>query len=360
MQIREHVPLAPYTTFHIGGPAQYFVNVASDHELREAVAFAKDRRLPIFILGGGSNVLIADEGFPGLVIKLQNAEISIVSEDYANHLVHIEVSAGTLWDVFVEYAIAGDLYGIENLSGIPGTVGGAVVANIGAYGAECADTLISAEVLCPDGQIKIFQKEECRFAYHESIFSDLPGYIVLRATFALHTSPTQGVRYKDHRFDVSKLLKEHEVPTLRAVREAILSVREQKGALIMEGRMGFRCAGSFFHMPHVSKEQYRYVLMQAKKIDPQKEAELRPWAWEKSDGAYKIAPGFLLEYTEFQKGYRRFGVGISPLHTLSVVNFGDASAEEVARLAHDMQHAVEKLFHIVLEQEVEYIGKIKL
>jgi UDP-N-acetylmuramate dehydrogenase len=143
------------------------------------------------------------------------------------------------------------------------------------------------------------------------------------------------------------------------VRDAVLTMREEKGSLIMPGRFSLKSAGSFFHMPFVPPQQYEKVVARARALDAGKEEQLRPWAWQQSDGSYKVAPGFLLEYTEFRMGYVRGEVGISPRHTLSIINVSGGSAADIAVLARDMQDAVEKIFGIRLEREVEYIGDVE-
>ena len=184
-------------------------------------------------------------------------------------------------------------------------------------------------------------------------------YIIVRAAFALSTDPTASPSYRDNRFYMAALAAElGRTPSQKEIRESVLNMREEKGSLIMKGRLSYKSAGSFFHMPFVSSEKYIKVVERARELDAEKEEKLRPWAWKQSDGFYKIAPGFLLEYTEFQKGYTRGTVGISPRHTLSIINVEDARAKDIAQLARDMSDAIEKIFGIKLEREVEYIGDI--
>jgi len=356
MNIQEHVPLAPLTTLGVGGEARFFVSAQSSEEVAEALAFARANSLPVFMLGGGSNILIADTGFNGLVIAVR---MQGIKEEMHSDRTQITVGAGVIWDELVVWTIEHGYIGLECMSGVPGTVGGAVVVNLGCYGAQCSDTFIQAEVLDTQDQrneIKIMKKEECNFSYHESMFSQSPGrYLVLQVTFSLSTSGTSRLSYRDNRFDLEALATAsgHE-PTLKDVRTAILKMRGEKGML--SGY--YKSAGSFFHMPFVPEEKYADVMRRARKLDAKKEERLRPWAWKQPDGSYKVAPGFLLEYTEFQKGYVRGEVGISPRHTLSLINVGHASARDIMEFARAMQDAVEKVFGIHLEREVEYIGEV--
>jgi len=354
MTVQEHVPLAPLTTLGVGGTARFFIEAQSVAEAVEALAFTRERALPLFVLGGGSNIVVADKGFDGLVLVPRMAHVAFKKQ---GGVVHATVGAGAVWDEFVAQAAARGYAGIECLSGIPGTVGGAVVANLGAYGAQCSDTLVSVDVLdradaaCA---VRTFRKDECAFSYHDSMFSHADGrFVVLEARFELQGSGTSRSSYEGNRFNLAALAASlgHE-PTLDEVRAAILRMRANKGMLAGS----YRSAGSFFHLPFVSVEKYAETVAIARAHDAEKEETLRPWAWEQPDGSYKLASGFLLEYTEFQKGYVRGPVGISPKHTLAVINRGNARAQDIADLARDMQDAVEKKFGIRLEREVEYVG----
>ena len=360
--MREHVPLAPLTTFGIGGTARFFIEVQSVEEITEALAFARANSLPFFVLGGGSNIVIADSGFDGLVLAICIAGIMTENKDDGKILV--TTGAGVVWDDFVLWTINHGLAGLECMSGIPGTVGGALVANLGAYGAQCSDTFMNAEVIDArdkSGKVHVINKEECNFSYHDSMFGSAHGrYIIARATFLLSADSVVTPSYKDNRFDMTTLItKSNRGPTIADIRNAVLDVREQKGSLIMKDRMSYKCAGSFFHMPFVSSEEYAEIVKRAQELDAKKEEILRPWAWEQSNGTYKIAPGFLLEYTEFKKGYIRGEVGVSPRHTLTIINIKNANAQDIARLAADMQNAVEKIFKLRLEREVEYVGEVE-
>ncbi len=358
--VRENVALAPFTTFRIGGAARYFIEAQSEDDIREALEFARAKNLELFVLGGGSNILIADGGFNGVVIRMNMQ--SITSETHGDRE-WVTAGAGVSWDELVAWTITKNLSGLECLSGIPGSVGGAVVANLGAYGAQCSDTFVHARALDTNDrtEIKIIANKDCDFSYHDSMFGHTGGrYIILQATFALSTNPAAQPSYKDNRFNMAALHgRLGHTPTQEEVRESVLSMREQKGALIQQGRLSFKSAGSFFHMPFVSAEEYVQITERVRVLDSSKEEQLRPWAWKQTDGTYKIAPGFLLEYTEFHKGYVRGAAGISPLHTLSIINVAGASAKDIAELARMMQDAVEKIFGIHLEREVEYIGEVE-
>ncbi len=360
MKFEENVPLAPLTTLHTGGPSRFFTEAKSVEEVWSALDRARTERLSVAILGGGSNMLVADKGFDGLVLAIR---IPGIAFEISGNQARITVGAGMAWDEVVVWAIENGFAGFECLSGVPGTVGGGVVANLGCYGAQLSDTFVSAEVFDTEHLeqgIQILKKENCNFSYHNSVFGEMPGrYVVLRATFTLVVGGPVRVAYADNRFNLSALAEKNGyTPTLEAVRDEILSVREQKGQLHMPDRICYQSAGSFFHMPFVSESAYQKVLAQAHQLDGEKELRLRPWAWVQPDGSYKLAPGFLLEYTEFQKGYQRGLVGISPRHILTIINLGGAQAKDIAELAGDMCASVQNIFGIRLEREVEYIGNV--
>lgn len=362
MNLHEHVSLAPLTTLSVGGAARFFVEVESMEDVTEALDFAHTRKLPLFVLGGGSNIVVSDEGFDGLVLAMRLPGITTLAD--GDHTL-VTVGAGVVWDEFVVWSIEQNLKGLECMSGVPGTVGGAVVANLGAYGAQVSDTFMHAGVIDTQddrNELQTIQKEECNFSYHDSMFGHSNGrYIIMRATFALSHNPTANLSYRDNRFDMTTLAtKLGHQPSQREVRESVLAMREEKGSLMMKGRVSYKSAGSFFHMPFVSPQMYAQVEARARALDASKEEKLRPWAWKQADGSYKVAPGFLLEYTEFHKGYVRGSVGISPRHTLSIINVANARAEDITQLASLMQDAVEKIFGIHLEREVEYVGFSKV
>lgn len=361
MTPRENVSLAELTTFHLGGVARFLFECSTEEEVRDALKFAKERAVPVCVLGGGSNVLISDTGFNGVVIR---PTLPGITQEADGAYERVTAGAGVSWDELVRTSVDTGLSGFECLSGIPGTVGGAVVQNIGAYGAAVEDTFLYADVIdctLPGFAKRRFQKEECNFSYHDSVFGKESGrYIVLSAAFALSRGRTQLPTYRDNRFDAAAFVKKnHREPTLADVRASILEIRTEKGLLARAGEKPFLSAGSFFHMPLVTGEAYARIRDTAVRLDADKELTLRPWAWEQEDGTYKLAPGFLLEFTKFKKGYRQGAVGISPKHILTILNEDGGTAREIATLAHEMRQAVQHQFGVRLTREVEYIGDIE-
>ncbi len=253
MIILENVALAPLTTLKVGGPARYFVEASTTEEVQEAVAFSKSRNLPLFILGGGSNLVVADSGWPGLVLKVA---ISGIKHTHEREKILLDVGAGEEWDKFVATMVGRNLAGVECLSGIPGSVGGTPVQNVGAYGQEVSQTIESLEVLnIPSGELCEMSNQECGFQYRTSIFnSSARGqFIVLRVSYALTPGGAPHLEYAD--------LKKHfegwqETPTLADTREAVRKIRAAKGMLIVDGDNDCRSAGSFFKNPVLSATNF--------------------------------------------------------------------------------------------------------
>ncbi len=246
MQVHQHVPLAPLTTFQVGGPARYFVEARGESDVCAAVAEARSREWPLFVLGGGSNLVISDAGWPGLVLKIA---LTGIAERRDGACMLFDAAAGEDWDRFVAHTVARDCAGIECLSGIPGTVGGTPVQNVGAYGQDVSETITSVRVLdTAAGEIRDLENRDSGFAYRTSIFNtrERGRYIVLRVSFALMPGGSPHIEYAD--------LKRHFAgrstpPTLAETREAVRAIRLGKAMLIVPGDDDCRSAGSFFKNP---------------------------------------------------------------------------------------------------------------
>src|SRR5437868_4268766 len=221
MLIQENVPLAPLTTFRVGGPARYFVQSASPEDVRSAVDLARSRNLPLFVLGRGSNLVVADSGWPGLVLRVAIGGITTQNTDAPSNAVLFNVGAGVNWDDFVAQAVVQNCAGVECLSGIPGSVGGTPVQNVGAYGQEVSDTIESVLTLdLRDGQVRELCNEACRFQYRTSIFntSERGRYIILRVTYALTPGDEPAILYADlKKYFTGRSTQ----PTLAETREAV-------------------------------------------------------------------------------------------------------------------------------------------
>lgn len=349
MQLQENVPLAPLTTFQIGGPARYFVEAKIASEVREAVAWAQSRNLPLFVLGGGSNLLVSDAGWLGLVLKISIEGIEQRAGDHDGKLL-FDVGAGESWDNFVAHAVLKDCAGVECLSGIPGSVGGTPVQNVGAYGQEVSGTIDSVEVFdLRDNQVRELCNEACGFAYRSSIFNttERGRFIILRATYALAPGSEPHLAYAD--------LQRHfegrdRSPSLAEVREAVRQIRARKGMLIVDGDPDCRSAGSFFKNPVLWEQQHEAL----KALAGAKRLTLPSYpALEKN---HKVSAAWLVEHSGFSRGYVSGHVGISSKHTLAIINRGGATAAEVIALKNQIQQRVEEIWGVCLDPEPVLVG----
>jgi UDP-N-acetylmuramate dehydrogenase len=350
VQLLENIPLAPLTTFRIGGPARYFVEAGNISEAQEAIAFAHSRDLPLFVLGGGSNLVVADSGWSGLVLKVALQGIEQRSGHDQDGNVVFDVGAGESWDRFVSRAVIARCSGVECLSGIPGSVGGTPVQNVGAYGQEVAETIESVQVLdLRDGQVRELCREACGFGYRASIFNttERGRFIVLRVTYALKPEGSPRMAYAD--------LKRHfegreTAPNLAETREAVRHIRALKGMLIVAGDADCQSAGSYFKNP---------VLSEAQHDDLKKRAGARGLtvpSYPALETHKKISAAWLVERSGFTKGYGFGRVGISRKHALAIVNRGGATAADVLALQEQIQQRVEEIWGIYLEPEPVMVG----
>jgi UDP-N-acetylmuramate dehydrogenase len=347
VHIRENVPLAPYTTLQVGGPARYFIDARSEAEILDALSHAHDHSLEVLVLGGGSNLVVSDAGWPGLVLKI--AVRGIASESQNGKRI-FTAGAGEDWDKLVAESIVQNCAGIECMSGIPGTVGGTPVQNVGAYGQEVAETITSVRVIeSSTGKTRDMSSAECGFAYRTSVFnSSAKGrYIVTRVCYALAPGGTPRVEYADlKRYFASS----NSAPDLGRVREAVRSIRASKAMLISPNDDDSRSAGSFFKNPIISPAEYERIA--SLPIC----REQKPPQFVAPDGQVKVSAAWLVEHSGFAKGYTAGRVGISRKHSLAIVNRGAATAAEVVALKNKVQEAVSKVFGIELNPEPVFVG----
>jgi UDP-N-acetylmuramate dehydrogenase len=349
LKIDENVTLAPFTTFRVGGRARYFTDVRSEKELREALEFASDARIGVFVLGGGSNVLISDSGFKGLVIRIALRGISRMDlpDSGSGHPVMITAMAGEDWDEFVGWSVERDLGGIECLSGIPGLVGGTPIQNVGAYGQEVSETIVSVRTLDRiTREVRDISRDECGFGYRRSIFNTVAKerYIVLSVTYELRKGGPPKIAYKDLQESVG------DDATLKDVRAAVRRIRASKGMLVRQGGADARSAGSFFKNPIVGPEVLGAIA--AKAAAEGLEVPKFP-----ADGDnVKVPAAWLIEQSGFQKGYTKGNAGLSTVHALALTNRGGASAAEIVALRDEISQRVEDLWGVTLEPEPNFIG----
>jgi UDP-N-acetylmuramate dehydrogenase len=351
LNIQEFVPLAPYTTLQIGGPARFLCEVDGEAQIAEAVSFAKARNLPLFVLGGGSNLLVSDAGFDGVVLRMRVPIAKGERRDRESVL--LEVGAGENWDDVVRYAVDCGYAGIECLAGIPGDVGGTPVQNVGAYGQEVAETIV--QVRAYDLETGVFvdlDHEACRFGYRRSLFNvEARGrYIVTAVTYKLRPGGEPALRYADIRRHFAAQLEGGRQPSLREVYEAVRSIREQKGMLVGQGGPDGRSAGSFFKNPVIPSRTLPEIALRAGRR-PEEIPQ-----YPASDGRVKLAAAWLVEQAGFHKGFAMGRAAISSRHTLALVNLGDASAAELIALRDAVMTAVKDKFAVQLEQEPVMLG----
>lgn len=333
-----NVPLAPHTTFQTGGAAEYFTTVTSEAALQAALATASAATLPVTILGGGSNVLVADTGVAGCVIK--NAITGWRVSHQSDAQVHLSVGAGLVWDDVVADTVAAGWWGLENLSAIPGSVGATPIQNVGAYGVEVADRIVAVEAVQREsGAVRHFDVTECAFAYRDSYFKTDAGrgWVVTAVTFALSSEPQPQLQYRDlaERFA-------HETPSLAAIRAAVCDIRAAK----FPDWHQVGTAGSFFKNPIIPAEQF--VALQTRY------PELPGFAVD--DAQVKVSLGWILDKICDLRGHYEGVVGCYEGQALVVVQRGGATSVEVTQFAHDVAARVRAATGIDIAWEVTPLG----
>lgn len=331
--------LSKFTTLRVGGPAAQIIHAKTEAELISAVKAADDSKTPLLILGGGSNVLISDNGFTGTVVRVETSGNSFEIDACSGGT--LTVSAGADWDEFVAFTIEKGLANLESLSGIPGTVGGSPIQNIGAYGHEVSEVI--ARVRTYDRklqEVKTFTASECKFGYRTSIFkAELNRYVILDVTFQLRIGEASlpiGYTELANELDVEIGARVN----INKVRDAVLKLRSAKGMLINEG---INSAGSFFMNPILDKGAAEKLPSDAPR-------------WPMPDGKVKTSAAWLMEHAGVNKGDQLAGAQISPKHVLALSNSGDATAKDLIELAKSAQEKVRAKFGIILQSEVQLVG----
>ncbi len=351
--IRNDMPLTPLTTLGVGGPARHYLLAESPEDVIAGVGWAATRGLPLLILGGGSNLVVADEGFPGLVLHLATRG---VEKRVVGDAVELTVAAGEEWDDVVALAVDRGWAGIECLSGIPGRVGATPIQNVGAYGQEIAETLLRLEALdLASGERATFCREECGFTYRNSRFKqdDRNRYVLLSATFRLRPQGPPSVRYPELVTYLSD--RGLERPSLGDVRQAVLALRRRKAMVFDPGDPDSRSVGSFFTNPIVEAAQAAAIEAHLRRAGLLTEDDRMP-SFPASDGRSKLSAAWLIERAGFPKGYASGGVGISARHSLALVNRGGGTARDIVELARRIRGAVHERFGIDLEPEPVLVG----
>ncbi len=349
MNVSANIPLAPLTTLGVGGSARFFVEAPDESSVLEAFEWARRRQLAVRVLGGGSNLVIGDEGVDGLVVRMA---LCGVATREANSAVELTASAGEPWDALVRATVERDWAGLECLSGIPGLVGATPIQNVGAYGQDVSETVTAVRVLdTTGGRVTTLSNHECGFAYRDSKFkSGVTGrYVVLSVTYRLRPGGAPTVRYAD----VEKHLERRGIqsPSLADVRGSVLAIRRAKSMVLdSPDDPNRRSCGSFFTNPIVSAAQAAEVAARA--VDP---AIPR---WPEPDGRVKLSAAWLIERAGFKRGHAEGPVGLSTRHSLAVVAHEGARARDVVAFARRLQAAVEERFGIRLRPEPVFWGSI--
>ncbi len=336
MIINKNVDLSPLTTLRVGGFAKYIANIRSEDDLKEALLISEEANIPVFVLGGGSNVLISDSGFGGIVLKIEL--LGKIFEE-RNENVFVTVSAGEDWDTFVKETVAKSLWGIENLSGIPGSIGATPIQNVGAYGVEVSDIIEWVEIYDKNERLfKKLNKIECEFSYRSSLLKEESNFIVTRVCFKLSKNKNLKCEYKD----VNYYLKENKIknPSISDMRKAILYIRSNKFPNL--SKVG--TAGSFFKNPIITKEEFNNL---------RKAFEDLP-GFDISNGCVKVPLAWILEELGW-KDVKKGNVGTFIKQPLVLVAYKNATANEIISFAKEIKEDIKDKTGINIYNEVTFV-----
>jgi UDP-N-acetylmuramate dehydrogenase len=344
---REQVPLAGYSTLGVGGPARYFLEAREETDVLAALGWGASRGVPVRVLGGGSNLVVADAGVDALVVKLGLR--GVTHREVAGG-VEVTAAAGEPWDPLVARAVGQDWAGLECLSGIPGLVGATPIQNVGAYGQDVSQTIVAVRALDrSSGEVVTLDAGACGFAYRASAFKNrVPDrYLILSVTYRLVPGGAPAVRYAE----LARYLEARGLatPSLAEVRAAVLAIRRAKSMVLDDlGDENRRSCGSFFVNPVVPAADAARV--EARAGDP---AMPR---WPERDGRVKLSAAWLIERAGFHRGETDGSVGLSTRHTLAVVAHAGATARDVVRFARQLRAGVEARFGVRLVPEPVFWG----
>jgi UDP-N-acetylmuramate dehydrogenase len=344
--LQEQVALADWCTLDVGGPARWFVSAASEATIVEALGWADAHHVEVIVLGGGSNVVIADDGFPGLILQIAIRGIDRMAEGATTLF---SVGSGEPWDEFVASTVEAGCAGLECLSGIPGLVGGTPVQNVGAYGQEVSSTIRSVRAIETASRRSVtIEAQECGFGYRTSRFKhvDAGRFIVTAVEYALSQNGAPTIAYAD----VVKYFGDRAgaAPSLSDVRAAIIEIRSRKGMVIRDGNPANRSCGSFFINPIVGCDHFDRIAASVR-------GEKVPH-YPTGGARVKVPAAWLIEHAGFARGYEHGRVGISPFQAQALINRGGASAEDVLTFAVAIKRAVWERFGVALVPEPVFIG----
>lgn len=321
--VKEQVPLYQYTTLKVGGVAKYFIEVNSMEDLEKAGQFAKQTALPFLVIGGGSNLLVSNKGYDGVVIYNQLKGREFISNSDGNTTLICQ--AGEILDEVVAECVGRNLWGLENLSSIPGTVGATPVQNVGAYGVEVADIIVGVDTYNVENNSKIFlSRRDCKFGYRDSFFKKAEGknYIITAVHFRLENKSNPKINYTD----LLKYFVNHN-PTQSEIRNAIINIRAKKFPNWRE----VGTAGSFFKNPIITKNEAEILLVRFPELP----------TYETADGQIKVSLGYILDKVCNLKGYREGSVGLYSEQALVLVNYKEQNSDEIKNF---VDKIIEKVF----------------
>jgi UDP-N-acetylmuramate dehydrogenase len=354
MQELHDEPIAAHTTMRVGGPAARMVVVETPDELVDAVREVDDADEPLLVLGGGSNLVVADAGFSGTVVKVATTGVVVDSQDQCGGA-NVTVAAGEDWDGFVALAVEQGWSGVEALSGIPGSTGATPVQNVGAYGQEVAQTIARVRVWDRrEEQVRTMTSPDCRFTYRHSVFKATDRFVVIDVMFQLIPGTmSQPVRYADLAAQLGVAVGER-VPLAEA-REAVLAQRRRRGMVLDAADHDTWSCGSFFTNPILSASDFaRLEGRVAARLGSDAPA---PPRFADTDGNVKTSAAWLIEKAGFAKGFGMPGpAALSTKHTLAVTNRGEATASDVAALARQVRDGVQDAFGVTLVNEPVLVG----
>jgi len=338
LKIQENIFLNKITTLRVGGRTRYFTIIKNENDLHEALSFIKSRKLNYFILGGGSNLLFSDGGYQGLIIKNEIKGIKFIDQD--NDLVRLEVGAGENLDEIINLSVIRKLFGLENLSGIPGTVGGAITQNAGAYGQEIKDHLISVSgINAQNGKPFCFINKDCLFKYRDSLFKKNKKFIITTAGFVLSKKPIINIEYGGLKDKLNKI--NSQVCFSEDIRQAVLEIRNEK--LPDWHKIG--TAGSFFKNPILIKEKYEELKVKYPNLP----------GFLDDQGLVKVSLAWILDNICGLKGYKEGKVGLYEKQPLILVCEKGATEKEIKSFSEKIKKIVKEKTEIEIEEEVELI-----
>ena len=340
LDIQRHVPLAPFTTLELGGPANHFVRAEDESTLSRALRWSADEGIPAAVLGGGSNLIVPDEGYDGLVIHM-----GIDNLEFGNGGT-VAAGAGVPWETVVDGAVSRNWAGLECLTGIPGSTGATPIQNVGAYGQEVAEAVVGVRVLRRDTlAFEELGPEDCAFGYRDSLFKREPArFIVCAVRFALRPNGPGTVRYAELERSIGT------DATLADIRRTVLDLRRRKSMVIDPNDPNHRSAGSFFLNPVVTAAEAEWVVEQAVREQLVGAPDEVP-RYPTDDGQVKLAAGWLIEKAGIAKGTRRGAIGVSTHHALALVHHGGGTTAELLAFADEIRTRVRDQFGIDLERE---------